>query len=125
MGELSVEYLNMRLITALILASEISSSQIFQSRRQASQHLNHYRARRDNNGIFEELKDPDLTRECIDEVCGYNEVLEALGGKGHETAAKEWYNSATKMCQIKTTSLHENNDCFRMDFKWIRICQES
>lgn len=88
----------MRLLTTLCLTGAVLSKDIFQSKKSATQQL-HYRARRDNNGIFEEVRPADLTRECIDEVCSYDEVLEAYNND--EAQAKIWWTAATKMCEIE------------------------
>lgn len=87
----------MKLLTTLCLTGTILSKDIFQSKKSATQQL-HYRARRDNNGIFEEVRPADLTRECIDEVCSYDEVLEAFAQD--DAQAKAWWASATKMCEV-------------------------
>jgi len=86
----------MKILTALLISS--ASASIFQSKQEANQQL-HYRARRDNNGIFEELQAANLQRECIDEVCSYDEILEAYDG--NEAKAADFWNAATKMCEAE------------------------
>merc|ERR1739848_176826 len=78
-----------------ILISTASAS-IFQSKMEATQQL-HYRARRGNGGIFEEIQAPNLQREYIDEVCSYDEILEAVNGNVDE--AQNFWDQATKMCE--------------------------
>merc|ERR1711974_264925 len=53
------------------------------------------RKRRNNNGLFEEARAADLTRECVDEICSYDEVFEVFEDQAQ---ALEWWNKATKMC---------------------------
>jgi len=86
----------MRLLTTLCLTGLAASKDIFETKKSATQQL-HYRAKRDNNGIFEEVRAADLQRECVDEVCSYDEVLEAYDQD--EAQAKVWWDNATKMCE--------------------------
>lgn len=86
----------MRLLTTLCLTGLAASKNIFETKQSATQQL-HYRAKRDNNGIFEEVRAADLQRECVDEVCSYDEVLEAYNQD--EAQAKVWWDNATKMCE--------------------------
>ena len=88
----------MRLLTTTLCLTglTVSAKNIFESKQSATQQL-HYRAKRDNNGIFEEVRAADLQRECVDEVCSYDEVLEAYNQD--EAQAQAWWDNATKMCE--------------------------
>lgn len=56
-----------------LLALTVSAQRI--SKKQAA---SLFRKRRDNGGVFEELKAPNLERECIEESCSFQELVEAL-----------------------------------------------
>jgi len=88
----------MKILLALpLLVAWADAGKVFINRRDANQHLT--RQRRDNNGIFEEVMAGDLQRECVDEICSYDELLEAFDKDTDK--ADEWWNAATKMCNQK------------------------
>jgi len=53
------------------------------------------RSRRDNGGIFEEMKSPNLERECIEESCSFQELLEATSSQDE---AEKFWKKATAKC---------------------------
>ena len=82
------------LIGSAVTAS-VTSFSIFQDHKQASQPLSSIRSKRSNDGVFEELRSGDIKRECQEETCSYDEVLEALGDN---VQADAWWKAATSKC---------------------------
>lgn len=74
----------------LLTLSAVSAQRI--SRKQAA---SLFRRRRDNGGVFEELKSPNLERECIEESCSYQELQEA---SDNDAAASAFWKDATERC---------------------------
>lgn len=74
----------------LLTLSAVSAQRI--SKKQAA---SLFRRRRDNGGVFEELKSPNLERECIEESCSYQELQEA---SDNEAAASAFWKDATERC---------------------------
>lgn len=74
----------------LLTLSAVSAQRI--SRKQAA---SLFRRRRDNGGVFEELKSPNLERECIEESCSFQELKEA---SDNDAAADAFWKDATERC---------------------------
>jgi len=84
----------MRLIAAsLVLGQTISSYQIINDARSQIQFL---RVRRKNSGFFEEAQGDDFQRECKDEMCSYEELMEIH--KHDDVKAKEDWEKLTRQC---------------------------
>jgi len=61
------------------------------------------RQRRNNNGLFEEARAADIVRECHEEICSFDEVLEYYEDQDQ---AQDFWDKATKQCS-------EPNACHR------------
>jgi len=81
-------------VALLGLAKFGVSNLIIQDAEIASQVLS--RHRRNNEGIFEEMRGNDLERECKEEVCSKEELNEAFGDD--LAGADQWWNEATQYC---------------------------
>merc|ERR1712131_94606 len=79
--------------TALLLIGGGTASRLFERPSQAKEILS--RTRRNNNGLFEEARAANLQRECIDEICSWDEVYEVFED---EKKANDWWEDATKQC---------------------------
>eukprot|EP00064_Thunnus_orientalis_P017117 superscaffoldBa00003549_g17194 len=62
--------------TAWILLSGITAAAVFVEKHEASAVLQRWR--RANSGFLEELKQGNLERECIEEICNYEEAREVF-----------------------------------------------
>lgn len=91
----------MKLISVFLAGGIAASPAIFDDHKIANAILK--RQRRNNNGLFEEARAADIVRECHEEICSFDEVLEFYE---NEADAKKFWNSATKMCS-------EADACYR------------
>lgn len=79
--------------TVLLLVGGATASRLFERPNLAKAILS--RQRRNNNGLFEEARAANLQRECIDEICSWDEVFEVF----EDTAnTNKWWDEATKQC---------------------------
>lgn len=83
----------MKYLGVLSLLTIASADTIFDTKLNAKSVL--ARQRRDNAGIFEEALGGNLQRECVEEMCSYDEVLEIFDS---EAEAATWWADATKQC---------------------------
>jgi len=83
----------MKLYSVLFLGGISASPAIFENSKEASQHL--ARVKRNNNGLFEEARGANLERECIEEICSFDEVMEVFED---QAKADAWWADATKKC---------------------------
>jgi len=79
---------------SLLLLGGIAASPVFESDKAAKTILT--RQKRNNNGIFEETFGANLERECIEEICSFDEVMEVFEDRAK---ADEWWQQATNQCQ--------------------------
>jgi len=91
----------MKLVSVFLAGGIAASPAIFDDHKIANTILK--RQRRNNNGLFEEARAADIVRECHEEICSFDEVMEYYE---NEDEAKKFWNSATKMCS-------EPNACYR------------
>jgi len=91
----------MKLVSVFLAGGIAASPAIFDDSKMANTILK--RQRRNNNGLFEEARAADIVRECHEEICSFDEVLEFYE---NDAEAKKFWNSATKMCS-------EPNACYR------------
>ena len=79
------------------------------------------RTKRSNNAIFEELKDGNLERECIEELCVKEEALEAFEDK---EKGLQWWYWKTKTCENLPTCNNEGTErCINLWGKHICECK--
>jgi hypothetical protein len=84
----------MRLVVAsLVLGQTVLSYQIINDARSQIQFL---RVRRKNSGFFEEAKDDNYDRECVEEMCSYEELLEI--NEHNDGKAQSQWEQLTKKC---------------------------
>jgi len=88
-------------LLSVFIGGIAASPAIFDDSRVANAILK--RSRRNNNGLFEEARAADIVRECHEEICSFDEVMEYYED---EDQANAFWNSATKMCS-------EDNACHR------------
>jgi len=85
----------------LLIGGVAASPAIFDDSKVANAILK--RQRRNNNGLFEEARAADIVRECHEEICSFDEVLEFYEDQAQ---AQKFWDSATKQCS-------EPNACHR------------
>jgi len=85
----------------LLIGGVAASPAIFDDSKVANAILK--RQRRNNNGLFEEARAADIVRECHEEICSFDEVLEFYEDQAQ---AQDFWDSATKKCS-------EPNACHR------------
>lgn len=91
----------MKLVSVFLAGGIAATPAIFDNSKMANAILK--RQRRNNNGLFEEARAADIVRECHEEICSFDEVLEYY--ENDEDANKFW-DSATKKCS-------EPDACYR------------
>jgi len=91
----------MKVLSVFLAGGIAASPAIFDDSKVAKAILK--RQRRNNNGLFEEARAADIVRECHEEICSFDEVLEYYE---NEDEANSFWNKATKMCS-------EPNACHR------------
>jgi len=91
----------MKVLSVFLAGGIAASPAIFDDSKVAKAILK--RQRRNNNGLFEEARAADIVRECHEEICSFDEVLEYYE---NEDEANKFWNKATKMCS-------EPNACHR------------
>ncbi|XP_041638111.1 vitamin K-dependent protein Z-like [Cheilinus undulatus] len=70
----------LRSCTVLILLLGLAAAAVFVEKREASTVLQRWR--RANSGFLEELQQGNLERECVEEVCDYEEAREVFEDDG-------------------------------------------
>ena len=91
----------MKVLSVFLAGGIAASPAIFDSSKLANSILK--RSRRNNNGLFEEARAADIVRECHEEICSFDEVLEFYENKDDATV---FWDAATKKCS-------EPNACHR------------
>ncbi|XP_046887497.1 coagulation factor VIIi [Hypomesus transpacificus] len=75
-------------VSAFWLFSSVVSAAVFIEREDA--HVLFHRHKRANSGFFEELKQGNLKRECIEEICNYEEAREVF--EDEDQTKQFWMN---------------------------------
>ncbi|XP_065110988.2 coagulation factor VIIi [Paramisgurnus dabryanus] len=79
------------------------------------------RIRRANSGFFEEMKGGNLERECIEEVCNYEEAREVFED---ETRTKQFWLSYSAKEPCLTNPCKNNGTCIYLDNSYYCLCME-
>ena len=66
------------------------------------------RYRRDNEGIFEETKQGNYERECVEEICSYEETREVFED---DVKAKDAFKKQTAQCELKLCNADNTKEC--------------
>ncbi|XP_043828130.1 prothrombin, partial [Dromiciops gliroides] len=95
-------------LTLGVLLSLAHCEHVFLGQQQALSVLQ--RVRRANRGLLEEMRAGNLERECLEELCNYEEAFEAL----ESTTATDEFWSKYKNCEsVRTTSRDIFDNCLK------------
>ncbi|XP_036807238.1 coagulation factor VII [Oncorhynchus mykiss] len=104
---------------ALWAISNVISAAVFLSKDDA--HLVLDRARRANSGYFEEVKQGNLERECVEEICNYEEAREVFED---DAQTKRFWLTYTGQDPCLVNPCKNNGTCVYMDDSYTCQCLE-
>uniref|UniRef100_A0A8D0BPR4 Prothrombin n=1 Tax=Salvator merianae TaxID=96440 RepID=A0A8D0BPR4_SALMN len=111
MGQSTIRMLR-SLLFASLLPLAVSFDKVFLEQKQASSLLN--RQRRANTGFLEEMREGNLERECLEEICSYEEAREVHESDAQTAVFWKQYEACKNPGQPRAT-LDEclKGDCVR------------
>ncbi|XP_029282995.1 coagulation factor VIIi [Cottoperca gobio] len=102
-----------------ILLSGLAAAAVFVEKHEASRVLT--RGRRANSGFLEELKQGNLERECVEEICDYEEAREVFEDEDKTTQFWLTYEGRDP-CLVNPC--RNNGSCVYMDTSYRCYCSE-
>ncbi|XP_060754659.1 coagulation factor VIIi [Neoarius graeffei] len=108
-------------LLVLFLCSGAVSGAVFLRREDASSLLAHSRLRRANSGFLEEVKAGNLERECIEEICDYEEAREVFED---DALTKQFWISYHAREPCLTNPCKNNGTCIYLGHSYICQCPE-
>ncbi|KAK5874734.1 hypothetical protein CesoFtcFv8_027300 [Champsocephalus esox] len=97
----------------------LSQAAVFLERQQANIVLQRWR--RANSGFLEELKQGNLERECIEEICSYEEAREVFED---EDRTKQFWLTYDRRDPCLVNPCRNNGTCVYMDASYTCYCSE-
>ncbi|KAM9328520.1 coagulation factor VIIi [Pholidichthys leucotaenia] len=105
--------------TILILIAGVAAAAVFLEKQEADSVLRRWR--RANSGFLEELKQGNLERECVEEICDYEEAREVF--EDNDRTRQFWLTYDHRdPCQVNPC--HNNGRCFHLGTTYECHCPE-
>ncbi|XP_068165602.1 coagulation factor VIIi [Antennarius striatus] len=102
-----------------ILLSGLSAAAVFVQRPEANAVLQRWR--RANSGYFEELKQGNLERECIEEICNYEEAREVFED---DDLTRQFWTTYDRYDPCSDNPCRNNGSCAQMGRSFHCFCPE-
>ncbi|XP_068586779.1 coagulation factor VIIi [Cebidichthys violaceus] len=102
-----------------VLLSAITAAAVFVEKHEADRVLKRWR--RANSGFLEELKKGNLERECVEEICDYEEAREVFEDDGQ---TKQFWLTYERRDPCLVNPCHNNGTCVYLDTSYQCYCAE-